>query len=214
MRMDWAWRPWHNQPVRRTTRIWKLGGALLPLLLCASAPRPDVDKGETITISVRSFACAGVCPIYDVSVTPEGQVTSHWVGIRVETLRFRVSAAEVARFRSILHPFRAAAVPGIQTICSGAIGPLLPWQSMERHSVSILLMGNPAVQIGWRAPGASKSVVVCDATPNTPWPTIEEALGNVHLTPMGSRLDEGEWRRCHAWMCYGHLEPGSSLPHE
>jgi hypothetical protein len=201
MTVDRAQRPWQKDLVRSTTRIRMIEGALLPLVLCASAPS-DVDKSETIAVSVRSFACAGLCPRYDVSVTPDGQVTSRWVGIRVETLRFRVSAVEAARFRSILHSLRAAAVPRARTICAGAIGPLQPWQSMGKQSVSIMLLRNPAVQIAWRGPGASEPLVVCDVTPNAPGASIEEALGNVHLSPMGGRLDEREWIRCHHhWTC-------------
>jgi hypothetical protein len=154
--------------------------------------------------------CAGVCPNYDVSVESDGQVTSNWVGIRLETLRFRVSAAEAARFRSILHGFRGAAVPRSQTVCARAIDPLQTWQSTGKPTI---LLRYGAVEIGWRDSGASEPLVMCDVTQNIPWARIEEALGNVHLNPLGARIDERAWRRCHAWMCYRDVAPRSTLPH-
>jgi hypothetical protein len=195
--------------MRRATTIRKLGGSLLPLLLCSSAPQPGAGKRDTVTVSVRTNVCAGMCPNYDVSVDSDGQVTSKWPGIRLETLRFRVSAAEAARFRSILHGFRRAAEPRSQTVCVRVIDPLRSWESMGKPTMPLRY---GAVEIGWRDPGASEPLVMCDVTGNIPWARIEEALGNVHLSPLGSRIDERAWRRCHAWICYQDVAPGSTLP--
>lgn len=202
--------PWYKGVVRAVAGIGKLGGSLLPLLVCASGPLPGAEERDTVTVSVRNNLCAGLCPNYDVSVQSDGQVTSHRLGIRLEALRFRVSAAEAARFRSILHGFRSAAMPRSQSLCLRAIDPLRTWQSMGRPTM-VLRYG--AVEIGWRDPAASEPLVMCDVTGNIPWARIEEALGNVHLDPTGGRIDERAWRRCHAWMCYRDVAPGSTLPH-
>lgn len=73
------------------------------LILCGNAGPAQRDPSETITL-YRSYAfCAGLCPDYQFTVAPGGQVVATDTMFN-RSWRFQVSPEEVTELREMLAP--------------------------------------------------------------------------------------------------------------
>jgi hypothetical protein len=95
------------------------------VVLATAAPAASAPQGdEVIFVRLRhNYAvCAGFCPHFDMTVSPDGRVVSRAPPgtPRTAVYRYRVSTRKLANFRHILRPLRPRGVRRLDTVCAQA----------------------------------------------------------------------------------------------
>jgi len=115
--------------------------ALLGLLVLPGSPTSasgsSMDR-TTISQWPPDIVCAGVCPDADVTVWADGRVLVMRHHSPQDVQHFRVSEDEVARFRSILLPYRPASDPTDPDVCKG-----------DEHRDAARVLGTPVMEVTW-----------------------------------------------------------------
>jgi hypothetical protein len=159
--------------------------AFIGLLVLSGCASPGTQAsggayGDTITVSRRPWfaICAGLCPNYDVTVQADGRLWSvrHAYDVPDRVSSARISSAALARFRSILAPYRPAPEAGEPSAC--------------RHEASAqtqeLIVEAREIDVKWSGAGTSAHLIACDTPENAALRgAIAEALRAVHLDPAG-----------------------------
>src|SRR5579884_3238600 len=112
---------------------------ILALLLLSGSSSPGQSDVRSVTFS-RNFAyaiCAGVCPVYDLTVTPDGLVDVQQRGALNEHFRFRVSRSAAQSAIATVSPFRSATQTAPRATCAVPLGanPALFDPSVEQFAI-------------------------------------------------------------------------------
>ncbi|MBO9624358.1 MAG: hypothetical protein J7500_16745 [Sphingomonas sp.] len=155
-----------------TGRWLVLGLAATALAGCVPPARPGADTGTPVPIEGDSIAyetgpCFGACPVYSVTVHPDG--TGIFEGKRFTavsgTREFRLTRAQYDAFAATLAPYRPA---------SGELRFAPGEPNCTRHATDM-----PSVDVRWtRAIGDSQHLYFyfgCDREKNR---AMADALGN------------------------------------
>ncbi|MGV3768833.1 MAG: DUF6438 domain-containing protein [Sphingobium phenoxybenzoativorans] len=90
------------------TKIMAAGLAMLILSGCATAPKAEKPVAKADTIRFSAGPCFGVCPVYSVTVNPNGSgvlIPQRNTSVPGET-RFAVTPLQYKRLRDAFAPFR------------------------------------------------------------------------------------------------------------
>jgi hypothetical protein len=161
-----------------TMRQWMvIGAAALILAGCARDPRPGLPPAgpvaiESDTIRYETAMCFGACPVYSVTLRPDG--TGVFEGKRFTTVtgtrEFKLSRAEYDAFAAKIAPYRPES------------GTILYTPANKAHCAQVAT-DLPGVDVTWtRAIGDSQTLSYyygCDMDKNQ---DMAEALGSAPET--------------------------------